>query len=67
MSRQRSYKQRVEPTLDERRKQIEASMVALLKRTSTTLEHFKFAHELREDIQNVLALHQEVQRREMMS
>lgn len=67
MSRQRSYKSRVEPTLNERRKQIEESMVALLKRTTTTLEHFKFAQDLREDIQNVLELHNEVSRRELMS
>lgn len=52
-------KKRTLPTREEVRNGIEASMVALLRRTRTTLQHFKFCEALCEDIQTVLERHTE--------
>ena len=59
MPRRGDPKKRVVPTRDEVRNGLEASMLALLRRTRTTLQHFKFCEALCEDIQTVLERHVE--------
>ncbi len=54
-----SVNKRVMPTREEQRDSIERSMLALLKRTRTTLQSFKFCEPLIEDIQAVLERHTE--------
>lgn len=49
-----SMKKRLLPTREEQRNALELSMLSLLKRTRTTLQHFNFCAPLVGDIQAVL-------------